>query len=118
MTRYLQFQKTAGGKPEYNTRRSRYLPSGKRDSIFNPNTIPSANNNSAKGGGVAAGGVGGGAGTGGGGNAGGGGGAAAWNHQPSPMRINGGLGSGKQSAYVPSFAGSGKQSDKSKLRHR
>ena len=87
-------------KPEnqFNTRRSRYLPSGKRDNsnLFNTNTIPSAtqNLNSAKG----------------------------WNQTPIKITVGtggigptGATGSGKQNGYVPSFVGSGK-GDKSSFK--
>jgi hypothetical protein len=97
------FLKDESNKPDnqFNTRRSRYLPSGKRDNnnnnLFNVNTISSATKqqNSAKG----------------------------WNQTPIKITVgNGGIGpvvgggpvgSGKQSSYVPSFVGSGK-GDKSK----
>ena len=81
---------------QFNTRRSRYVPSGKRDTnnnnLFNVNTIPSAKQqqNSAKG----------------------------WNKTPIKITVGnggigpsgggGGIGSGKQASYVPSFVGSGK----------
>jgi hypothetical protein len=90
------FLKDDSNKPDnqYQTRRSRYLPSGKRESLFNPNSA--TNQNSAKTGNTAVtGGVGGGGG---------------W-------KLNSGtLGSGKQNSYVPSFAAanSGK-GDKSKI---
>ena len=98
------FLKDESNKPDnqFNTRRSRYLPSGKRENnnnnnnLFNVNTISSATKqqNSAKG----------------------------WNQTPIKITVgNGGIGpvggpvgSGKQSSYVPSFVGSGK-GDKSKL---
>jgi hypothetical protein len=80
---------------QYNTRRSRYLPSGKRLESVNNNN----NNNSAKGG--------------------------AWNQAQFKISdassgggggMSGGGGMGKQNnsnnSYVPSFAGSGKATDK------
>jgi hypothetical protein len=84
----LSFLKDDQTKAEnqYNTRRSRFLPSGKRENLFNPN---SANKNSAK----------------------------AWNQPGIKIAVGGanaaptnpsGIGSGKQSGYVPSFMGSGK----------
>jgi len=84
---------------QFNTRRSRYLPSGKQENFFNPTSIPSAtqvNLTSAKGG---------------------------WNQSPIKIAVGGpniggvgtgnpGIGSGKAN-YVPSFIGSGKGEKKS-----
>ena len=92
------FLKDDSNKPDnqFQTRRSRYLPSGKRESLFNQNSATNQNQNSAK--------------TGNTGGIGVGGGAGGW-------KLNSGtLGSGKQNSYVPSFAAanSGK-GDKSKI---